>query len=552
MRAFVGIFGWCALVLGASSTLWPIPQVAKLGDKVAIVGPELKIHYSCKHRVLDAAAKRYTDLISNTDYISPTKYNHTEQVPKDKVLTNVYVKVNDCGGNYPNFRVDESYQLNIGKPESDIKANVTAGTVWGVLRALETLSQLTYHTHGSKHPVIEGLPLYIEDRPAYPHRGLLLDTSRNYFPVEDIKRTLDAMSYNKLNVFHWHIVDSQSWPVETKFSPEVGQKGAYGLNMMYSHHDVKAIIYYGLLRGIRVIPEFEMPGHQGSVWHAIPEIVTCYNTQPHWDKVAAEPPSGQLNPIHPKTDEFVRNVITEYTALFPDPYFHTGNDEVNEKCWTDNASIREYMTTHNKTMNNLVSDFVTRAHGYLEKRGKKPMIWEEALLDFEVPLHNDTIVQVWRGASNTQKVVAKGYQVLANSYEYWYLDCGRGGWVGNNPKGNSWCDPFKTWQRMYSYDPVANLTSSGQRDLVVGGDVCLWTEQVDHMNLDQALWPRAAAAAEVLWSGKDKNGKMRSVKDALVRIQDQRFRMVSRGIGATPLQPLWCARNPGDCDLPPS
>ncbi|KAJ1963069.1 Glucosamine-6-phosphate isomerase (Glucosamine-6-phosphate deaminase) (GNPDA) (GlcN6P deaminase), partial [Dispira parvispora] len=153
----------------------------------------------------------------------------------------------------------------------------------------------------------------------------------------------------------------------------------------------------------------------------------------------------------------------------------------NEKCWTDNGSIRKYMATYNKTMNDLVSDFVTRAHWYLEKRGKKPMIWEEALLDFEIPLHKDTI-----------------------------------------------------------------------RDLVVGGDVCLWAEQVDPMNLDQTLWPRAAAAAEVLWSGKDKNGEMRSVKDALVRIQDQRFRMVSRGIDATPLQPLWCARNPGGCDLPPS
>ncbi|RKP35360.1 glycoside hydrolase superfamily [Dimargaris cristalligena] len=487
--------------------------------------------------------------MTQAGFYPPTLYNATEAAPQEQ-LALVKVQVDRCSGKYPSLDDDESYSLKIPTPEQSTKATIKAKSVWGALRGMETLSQLVYTTRAGAL-VIGSLPVDITDKPAYAHRGLMLDTSRNFFPVADIKRTLDAMSYNKLNVFHWHIVDAQSWPIESKFMPELYQKGAYSPSMTYSHREVKDIIQYARVRGIRVIPEFDMPGHVSVVNHVLPQIMTCVNEQPGWDAFAAEPPSGQFNPLLEDTYKFVKKIIDEYSGLFRDDYFHTGTDEVNTHCWETTQSIQQFLTANKKKAGELVDMFLGRAHKFLTDNKKLPMVWEEAILDFNATLSKEAVVQVWRSAENVQKVVAKGHKVLANSYEYWYLDCGHGTWLGNNPEGNSWCDPFKHWQRVYSYDPIANITSPAEQKLVIGGDVCLWAEQTDTNNLDNVLWPRAAAAAEVLWSGKEANGKPLTVKDALVRIQDQRFRLVARGIKAEPLQPLWCARNPGMCDLPP-
>ncbi|KAJ1917593.1 Glucosamine-6-phosphate isomerase (Glucosamine-6-phosphate deaminase) (GNPDA) (GlcN6P deaminase) [Tieghemiomyces parasiticus] len=541
-----------ALVAGAvHAHLWPIPQTVSLGEGTAFVARSLVIQSNCRHDALQDTIRRYTRLLALGLFQPPTKYNDTSDPTPATTLRRVTVTVSTCTNvTHPALGDDESYTLRVGEPAANTSANIEAASVWGALRAIETLSQLTYNNLNGDL-VVGQLPVTISDRPAYPHRGLLLDTARNFFPVEDIRRTLDAMAYNKFNVFHWHIVDAQSWPVESRFLPALAIRGAYSAAMTYSHEDVAGIIEYARLRGIRVIPEFDMPGHTSVVSNVLPEIMTCVNSQPRWDLDAAEPPSGQLNPLLPRTYQFVEAVVNEYAPLFPDQFFHTGSDEVNTHCWETTPSIRQYLNSTGLTSSDLLATFVNTTQGYLAANRKTGMIWEEAILDFNLTLPQDSVVQVWRSAENVQKVVAKGHRVLANSYEYWYLDCGHGGWLGNNPTGNSWCDPFKHWQRVYSYDPVANITSSAARDLVIGGDVCLWTEQVDTTNLDRTLWPRAAAAAEVLWSGKDANGQLRSAKEALVRIQEQRFRLVSRGIMAEPLQPLWCARNPGMCDLPP-
>jgi len=142
-----------------------------------------------------------------------------------------------------------------------------------------------------------------------------------------------------------------------------------------------------------------------------------------------------------------------------------------------------------------------------------------------------------------QQLAQKGFKFIHAASDYFYLDCGGGGWVGDNILGNSWCDPFKTWQKSYSFNPTANLTAE-QSKLVLGGQHLLWTEQSGPSNLDNVVWPRAASSAELFWSGPGGD-----VSKALPRLHDVSFRFVQRGVKAIPLQPLWCALRPGLCDL---
>ncbi|KAJ1953308.1 Glucosamine-6-phosphate isomerase (Glucosamine-6-phosphate deaminase) (GNPDA) (GlcN6P deaminase), partial [Linderina pennispora] len=443
------------------------------------------------------------------------------------------------------LETDESYVLHV--PENG-QATLRAHSVYGAVRGLETFSQLISANGYAR--VLRNTPIYIEDRPVFRHRGILLDTSRNYFPVKDILRTLDAMSYNKLNVFHWHIVDAQSWPVESKTFPQLTANGAYGPNMQYSYADVQNIIRYAKDRGIRVIPEFDVPGHTYIVGMSFPNIMSCMNKQPNWSKYAAEPPSGQLNIAKPESIDFTNRVVREYSKLFQDQVFHLGGDEVNRNCWNEDPYVQAYLAAHpGEDVEALLVNFYARVHSYLEVLGKTAMTWEETLFHSNYTPPKDTIIQTWIDEQSIPKTVAKGYRSIASPASSYYLDCGHGAWLSDFD-GNSWCDPFKTWMHIYNFDPLANITNPAQRKLVLGGEVALWAEQSDETVLDSRLWPRAAAMAETMWSGKvNADGHVRTTKEVASRLHTQRFRMVGRGIGAEPMQPLWCARNPGNCDL---
>ncbi|CAG8482172.1 10389_t:CDS:2, partial [Scutellospora calospora] len=333
-----------------------------------------------------------------------------------------------------------------------------------------------------------------------------------------------VMSWNKMNVFHWHIVDATSWPVVSEKYPELSEKGAYdSKKMIYTKRDIRIVDEYARTRGIRVIPEFDMPGHTHAIAASKPEI--------------AEPPSGQLNPALPETYTFLNELIPEISSYFTDKFYHAGGDEVNLKCW---KSLNE---------KSLIDKFITNLYSIIKNEGKIPITWQEMITEHNLELPKDTIVQVWKNHMTVKEVVEKGYRVVTGSGDYWYLDCGYGGWLGNKPSGVSWCDPYKTWQKIYSYNPINEL-SDEEAKFVIGGEVLLWSEQSDPTNYEQQLWPRSSAAAEILWSGpEDVNGNRRTPdKDVLKRLNDWRFRMVERGIRAEPLQPLWCVRT-GRCDM---
>ncbi|KAG9103012.1 N-acetyl-glucosamine-6-phosphate deacetylase [Ceratobasidium sp. 370] len=435
---------------------------------------------------------------------------------------------------------DEAYTLSV--PADGSTATITANSTLGLFRGLTTFTQLWY-TYDSYTYTVEA-PYTIADKPAYPYRGLLLDTARNYFPVSDIKRTIDAMSWVKLNQFHWHIVDSQSFPLVVSKFPELSAKGAYSAAQIYSQADVKDIVTYAAQRGVDVMLEIDTPGHTSAIGESHPDYIACHHSTP-WSAYANEPPAGQLRLASPTVRKFTADLFSAVLSPLKGlgTLFSTGGDEINAKCYAEDQPTQDELKKQGITIEGALDKFTNVTHAAVRSAGRTPVVWEEMVLDHNVTLPKDTITLVWISSANVAAVVQKGYRVVHAPSDYFYLDCGGGGWVGSFPTGNSWCDPFKTWQKAYSFDPL-NGTTGDQASLVLGGQALLWTEQSDPSNLDTQVWPRAAAAAEVFWTGSGRN-----VTEALPRLHDVRYRMVQRGVRAIALQPLWCALRPYSCDL---
>ncbi|CAG8567793.1 3524_t:CDS:2 [Ambispora gerdemannii] len=512
--------------------------------------------------------RSYTFLYTRTENSTT---NTTASTKSNLSLKSVKVDVTNLNAELQHG-VDESYTLEV-KEDGLI---ITSPTVWGALHAFNTLTQIVISDE--KGGLIIESTVSIKDSPLYPHRGLLLDTGRNFYPVKDILRTIEALAWSKLNVLHWHIVDSHSWPFEVKAYPSM-TKDAYSKREIYTPKDVQLVIKFAHKRGVRVIPEFDMPGHARAGYLQIdPSIVSCANSWwsnddwPHHS--AVEPPPGQLDIINPKTYEVIKNLFAEISAAFPEKIYHAGFDELQRYCYAySNLTVNWFKENPSNTYNDLAQYFLDRAYPIFTNEnygGKRVMMWEDVYLseDFaakKVP--KEVILQTWNnGVNNTKKLTSNGYDVVVTSADWFYLDCGNGGWVGNDNRydqnidngkitfnfagGNSgsWCNGYKTWQRIYDYDIDFKLTADEKKH-VLGGEVALWSEQSDPTVLDPKVWPRAAALAELLWSGnKNEKGEKR-YREMQQRINDYRERLVSRGVGAAPLQPKFCYKNPHACDL---
>ncbi|KAI0642951.1 N-acetylhexosaminidase [Trametes meyenii] len=433
---------------------------------------------------------------------------------------------------------DEAYHLVL--PADGSGATITANSTLGLFRGLTTFSQLWYE-HGNTVYTVSA-PVTIQDAPAYPYRGFMLDTARNYFPVDDIKRTLDAMSLVKINQFHWHAVDSQSFPLVIPGFTDLSDKGAYSSDQVYTVSDVRDIVSYAGARGIDVMVEIDTPGHTAIISQAHPDFVACAEASP-WATYANEPPAGQLRFVNPDVTSYIGDLFSAAAKLFPSTLFSTGGDELNTKCYDIDEPTQTALNASGSTLEQALDVFTQKTHKVLEDKGKTPVVWEEMVLVHNVTLSKETKVIVWISSENVKAVVEKGYKLIHGASDYFYLDCGGGGWVGANPSGNSWCDPFKTWQHAYSFDPVANLTAEESK-LILGGQHLLWAEQSGPQNLDPVVWPRAASSAELFWSGPGGN-----VSAALPRLHDLSYRLRQRGVNAIALQPEWCALRPGACDL---
>lgn len=290
-------------------------------------------------------------------------------------LASVTVEVTDSNANckYPNFGEGEAYELKVEKSGATIKS----ATVWGALRGLETFSQLVYEDESYQLFI---RPTEITDAPRFAYRGLLLDTARHYMPVETILKNLDAMAYNKLNVFHWHIVDDQSWPLVMRMDPRIHQEGAYTLNHIYTENDVKTIIDYARDRGIRVIPELDTPGHTHALARHKPDLLTpCWKDgKPLQPDYPHNSEREILNPMMNETFDFMTKLFTEFHERFPDEYIHLGMDEVNYSCWNSSEEIPDFMEKNGlKELHEVEEYYVRRTIENVKKIGYKYMMWQD-------------------------------------------------------------------------------------------------------------------------------------------------------------------------------
>ncbi|XP_067358733.1 beta-hexosaminidase subunit alpha isoform X2 [Channa argus] len=491
--------------------VWPLPQtLTSFTERYPLKPQAFYFDYrrqsAAQHgcSILDAAFKRYFSL-TFPDYISA---NGVLQITEDRpFIVKISVDRNDCE-NYPREDSSEKYNLSV----SAEKAYLSAETVWGALRGLETFSQLVYQDDFGSYFVNK---TEIEDFPRFQFRGILLDTSRHYLPVQTILKTLDAMAYSKFNVFHWHIVDDPSFPYQSCTFPDLSSKGAFHpMTHIYTHSDVRSVISYARLRGIRVLPEFDSPGHTKSWGKGQSNLLTpCYR------RGIPSGTFGPVNPALPSTYQFMERLFKEVSSVFPDSYIHLGGDEVDFSCWRSNPYVQAFMQRMG-----FGADFTKLEAFYIEKivnmtslLNKTSIVWQD-IFDYSERHRPLSVVEVWKQGCylcEVRRVVKAGLRVILASP--WYLD---------QP------GPTHNWARYYTVWPLAFKGTEEQKKLVIGGEVCMWGEYVDATNLTPRLWPRANAAAERLWSDERQTS---SVDKAFPRLQDFRCKLLRRGIQAEPL-----------------
>uniref|UniRef100_A0A2P2I9J4 Beta-hexosaminidase n=1 Tax=Hirondellea gigas TaxID=1518452 RepID=A0A2P2I9J4_9CRUS len=509
-------------VTPSEGRVWPKPQMEVTEQTYLIVRPA-----TFKFRIvgktcdlLEKALSRYMDIMFSARTKSPAAgYSKTKMFRGYLDTVDVHLMA-ECE-KQPYLHMDEHYQIKVDSPDRPLEGSIIAASVWGAFRGLESFSHLLVADGGSYRVN----STQIMDHPRFPHRGLMIDSSRHFLPLSSIKQTLDLMSMDKFNVLHWHIVDSQSFPYQSDVYPDLSGLGSWTSRHIYTSEDVATVVSYALERGIRVMPEFDTPGHTDSWGPGQPGLLTeCYK---HGK------PDGTYGPVDPSNEDnydFLKKLFTEVTQRFPDHYLHLGGDEVSFRCWRSNPELSEFMQHLNITgdyaaleqyyitkLLELVGDLPTK-NGYL--------VWQE-VFDNGVELANDTVVHIWKDGGDMDRVnqeladvTASGFQTLLSSC--WYLNVISYG---------------VDWHKYYSCDPQGFNGTDAQKALIVGGEACMWGEYVDRTNLISRTWPRASVVAEKLWSAADATT---NPDEATPRLEEHRCRLLGRGYGVEPFGPSYC------------
>jgi len=374
--------------------------------------------------------------------------------------------------------IDESYSLQVTDSVIEIRAKTDVGAMHG----LSSLLQLIEIKNGSY--AFAGVE--INDEPRFVWRGLMMDVARHFMPMDVVKRNIDAMALVKLNVFHWHLSDDQGFRVETKTLPELYQNASDGL--YYTQSDVKEIVKYANDRGIRVVPEFDVPGHGTAFLTAFPDLGSKKDME-----YSIERNSGifdpTLDPTNEKTYEFLDALFKEVAPLFNDVYFHIGGDENEGKHWDENVDIQQFMKENElKDNHELQTYFNIRLEKILAKYGKSLMGWEE-IMTANMP--KTALIHSWRGVNEGMqpgeslvKAVKNGYQtILSNGY---YIDL------------------LLSVEDHYLVDPMPDVElTEVEAKRILGGEATMWAELVTPLTVDSRIWPRTAAIAERFWSAKE-------------------------------------------------
>jgi len=483
--------------------LMPMPGSVQQGSGQLPITQSFSVTVTGAHdATLDAAVQRFTKQLSAQTGI-PFR-------PKDGAAATLTVHADKGLEPIQKLGEDESYQLTV----TDSAAQLTAPTALGALHGVQTFLQLvTITPSGFAAPAVT-----IKDQPRFPWRGTMIDVSRHFIPLDVLKRNLDGMAAVKMNVLHWHLSDDQGFRAQSKVFPKLTGMGSDG--QFYTQEGMRDLIGYAHDRGIRVVPEFDMPGHSRSWVIGYPELASGPGP------FTLEQGDPIFDPTREETYKFLEKFIAEMAKLFPDPYFHIGGDEVDGKQWDANPKIQEFIHAHGmKNNQDLQAYFNKRLEKILTKNHKIMVGWDEIL---HPDLPKTIVVQSWRGQASLAIAAQQGYRGLL-SYGY-YLDL--------------------MWptSRHYEVDPMsgaaANLTPE-QKALILGGESCQWAEWVTPENIDSHIWPRNAAIAERLWSPQD----VTDVNSMYARMHTVSLELESLGLTHNSARERMLQRMAGNADI---
>jgi len=474
VRAILVILILCSVFVSSSVaeprplSLMPMPAKVQLKTGQLVIDDSFTVGISDPSDVqLQRTVQRFLDNLPRQTGMPPL-----DMKMADAAKAKLVVHTEHASKAVQELGEDESYSLEI----SPAGAKLDAATTLGIMRGLETFLQLVQTTSdGFSAPAIA-----IQDHPRFPWRGLMIDVGRHFIPLDVLKRNLDGMAAVKLNVFHWHLSENQGFRIESKKFPKLQEMGSDGL--YYTQDEVRDLIAYAHDRGIRVVPEFDMPGHSTAWFVGYPELASGpgpYQIERKWGVF-----DPAMDPTQERTYKFLDGFIGEMANLFPDHYFHIGGDEVNGKQWDANPNIQAFMHAHGlKTNQDLQAYFNTRVQKIVSKHGKTMVGWDEIL---RPDLPKDIVVQSWRGQDSLAAAAKQGYRGIL-SFGY-YVDLM---WPAS---------------KHYVVDPMSDATanlSPDEKKLILGGEACMWSEYVSPENIDSRIWPRTAAIAERLWSPQD-------------------------------------------------
>ena len=441
--------------------LMPMPANLQVGSGQLPVSADFSVSVTGSHDAsLDREVQRFQTQLARQTGI-PIR-------PKSSTTATLQIHADHAREAVQKVGEDESYELTI----TASGAQLNAPTPLGILHGLQTFLQLVQITPaGFAVPAVT-----IKDQPRFQWRGTLIDVSRHFIPIDVLKRNLDGMAAVKMNVLHWHLSDDQGFRAESKTFPRLTGMGSEG--KFYSQAEIRDLISYAHDRGIRVVPEFDTPGHSRSWFPGYPELAS--NPGP-FSVESEHGPQSVTDPTREETYKFMDKFVEEMGKLFPDEYFHIGGDEVEGKFWDNNPKIQAFKQAHGmKTNQDLQAYYNQRLQKILAKHHKIMVGWDEIL---HPDLPKTIVIQSWRGQKSLAVAAQQGYQGLL-SFGY-YLDL--------------------MWPaaRHYAVDPMSDAAASltpQEQKLILGGESCQWAEWVTPENVDSHIWPRNAVIAERLWS----------------------------------------------------
>ncbi|KAF7113735.1 hypothetical protein RHSIM_RhsimUnG0108400 [Rhododendron simsii] len=557
-----------------SLNIWPMPHSVSYGHQVLYMSKDFELRtegskYPDESGILKDGFSRFLYVIRASHVVD----GNVSDSQQSLVLQGINVLISSVDDELQ-YGIDESYKLSIASSGDPVYAH------------LETFSQLCQFNFHTRLIEVRQTPWDISDQPRFPYRGLLIDTSRHYLPLPIIKKVVDSMTYTKLNVLHWHIVDSQSFPLEIPSYPNLWN-GAYSIPERYTMADAAEVVRqvisaffcrlngymipylcfihflyskvkpelssnhfsfcsYAQRRGINVLAEIDVPGHAQSWGTGYPTL---------WPSQDCQQPLDVSNEF---TFQVIDGILSDLSKVFKFKYVHLGGDEVNtrENCF--DGDYLKAIFTYPQNWLTLVfrlqkqgmnasqgyEYFVLRAQEIALSHGYECINWEETFRTFGDKLKLKTVVHNWYALkilmpSNlislfvtyqcglekrwcrldvgvAAQVVAAGLRCVVSRQDKWYLDH---------------LDTF--WPEFYSYEPLTNITDPKQQELVIGGEVCMWGETVDGSDIEQTIWPRAAAAAERLWTPYEKLAK--DPAQVIGRLTQFRCLLNQRGVAAAPL-----------------